>query len=104
MNYWETEMPMTSNNEKRAEILVNGLVQGVGFRYFVLHEAQKLKLKGFVKNLYTGEVLTVVEGDKSLIEDLFMKIKVGPSHASVKNAHIEWDGTKNEFTHFEVRH
>jgi len=104
VNYWEKEKPMTSNNEKRAEILVNGLVQGVGFRYFVLHEALKLRLKGFVKNLYTGEVLTVVEGDKSLIEDLFNKIKVGPSHAAVKSVHIEWDGSKNEFTHFEVRH
>ena len=92
-----------SNNQKRAEILVNGLVQGVGFRYFVLHEALNLGLKGFVKNLYTGEVLTVVEGDKSLIEELFMKIKVGPSHASVKNANINWGGTKNEFTHFEIQ-
>jgi acylphosphatase len=104
VNYWEKEKLMTGNNEKRAEILVNGLVQGVGFRYFVLHEAQNLGLRGYVKNLYTGEVLTEVEGDKSLIEELFKKIKIGPSHASVKNAHIEWDGSKNEFTHFEVRH
>lgn len=104
MNYWETEVLMAVDNDKRAEILVNGLVQGVGFRYFVLNEAHRLGLKGFVKNLYSGEVLTVVEGDKSLIEDLFNKIKAGPSHASVKNAHIEWDGSKNEFTHFEVRH
>ncbi len=93
-----------NSNEKRAEILVNGLVQGVGFRYFVMREAQNLGLKGFVKNLYTGEVLTVVEGDKVLIEDLFKKIKIGPSHASVRNANINWDGTKNEFTHFEIRH
>jgi len=93
-----------NSNEKRAEILVNGLVQGVGFRYFVMREAQNLGLKGFVKNLYTGEVLTMVEGDKVLIEDLFKKIKIGPSHASVRNANINWDGTKNEFTHFEIRH
>ncbi len=92
------------NDYKRAEILVNGLVQGVGFRYFVLREAQELGLKGFVKNLYSGEVLTVVEGEKSLIEDLFKKIKVGPSYASVKNASINWDGSKDEFTHFEIKH
>ena len=92
------------NSEKRAEILVNGLVQGVGFRYFVYREAEKLGLKGYVKNLYTGEVLTVIEGERALIEELFRKIKVGPSHASVKNANISWDGTQNEFTHFEIRH
>jgi acylphosphatase len=93
-----------SNDNKRAEILVNGLVQGVGFRYFVLREAQMLGLKGFVKNLYTGEVLTVVEGEKSLIEDFFKKIRVGPSNAYVKNSNINWDASKNEFTHFEIRH
>ena len=52
--------------EVRAEIVVNGLVQGVGFRYFVMREAQKLELKGFVKNLYSGEVLTVIEGYKTV--------------------------------------
>ncbi len=31
--------------EVRAEIVVNGLVQGVGFRYFVMREAKKLGLK-----------------------------------------------------------
>ena len=97
-------MSKRGNNDKRAEILVNGLVQGVGFRYFVLREAQNLELKGFVKNLFTGEVLTVVEGEKSLIEDLFNRIKIGPSHASVKNVHITWDRSKSEFTNFEVRH
>lgn len=93
-----------SRDEKRAEILVNGLVQGVGFRYFVYREAEKLGLKGYVKNLYTGEVLTVIEGETALIEDLYERIKVGPSRSSVKNAHINWDGTKDEFTHFEIRH
>lgn len=95
---------MPNEKDKRAEILVNGLVQGVGFRYFVYSESEKLGLKGFVKNLYTGEVLTVVEGDRYLIEELFAKIKVGPDHAAVKHAHIEWDNSKNEFTHFEIRH
>ncbi|HKI77725.1 MAG TPA: acylphosphatase [Ignavibacteriaceae bacterium] len=93
-----------SESEKRAEILVNGLVQGVGFRYFVYREANSFGLKGFVKNLYTGEVLTIVEGDKFQIENLFNKIKIGPSHASVKNANIEWNASQNEFTHFEIRH
>ena len=48
--------------QSRAEIIVNGLVQGVGFRYFVYREARDLELKGFVKNLYTGEVFTAAEG------------------------------------------
>lgn len=87
----------------RAEIIVNGLVQGVGFRYFVYREALKLNLFGFTKNLFTGEVLTIVEGEKSLVEELYKKIKVGPSHASVKNCKVDWLETKNEFNRFEIR-
>jgi acylphosphatase len=89
--------------EVRAEIVVNGLVQGVGYRYFVMREAQKLGLKGFVKNLYSGEVLTVVEGEKIIIEEMIKKLKVGPIHASVKSCKIDWQEPKNEFTDFEVR-
>ena len=89
--------------EVRAEILVNGLVQGVGFRYFVMREAKKLELNGYVKNLYTGEVLTVVEGEKAIIEEMVKKLKVGPIHASVKSCKVDWQESKNEFTDFEVR-
>jgi len=89
--------------EVRAEIVVNGLVQGVGFRYFVQREANKLGLKGFVKNLFTGEVLTVVEGEKAIVEEMINKLRVGPSHASVKSCKVDWQEPKNEFTEFEVR-
>jgi acylphosphatase len=86
----------------RAEIVVNGLVQGVGYRYYVYREAQKLGVFGYVKNLYTGEVLTVVEGDKAKIEDLIKKLRIGPSHASVKNCVVEWQQPKDEFNSFEI--
>jgi len=87
----------------RAEIITNGLVQGVGYRYFVVRESKKLGLKGYTKNLYTGEVLTVVEGERSIVEDLIKKLKVGPMHASVKSCKVNWLEPKNEFTDFEVR-
>lgn len=88
---------------EKAEIIVNGLVQGVGFRYFVLRNAIELKLKGYTKNLMSGEVLTVVEGEKALIEELFKKLKIGPMSASVKNANIIWHKFKNEFNKFEIK-
>ena len=89
--------------EVRAEIVVNGLVQGVGYRYFVVREAQKLGLKGYTKNLYTGEVLTVVEGERTIVEEIIKKIKMGPIHAAVKSCKVDWQQPKNEFTDFEVK-
>lgn len=87
----------------RAEIKADGLVQGVGFRYFVMRNAKNLGLNGFVKNLYSGEVKTVIEGEKEKIEELHNKIKSGPSRAQVNNTSIVWSDNLNEFINFEVR-
>jgi acylphosphatase len=92
-----------AENKVRAEILVSGLVQGVGFRYFVVRKAQELKLKGYVKNQIDGTVLTAVEGDKSSIELFFNQLKVGPIHANVKECKIGWSSFVGEFSNFEVR-
>ena len=91
-----------SDNLKRAEIVATGRVQGVGFRYFVLRNAQSLGLKGYVENLYTGEVHTVVEGDKDIIEELYKEIKIGHSYAHVAKCTIVWYGYRDEFKEFEV--
>jgi acylphosphatase len=89
---------------KRAKIIVNGSVQGVGYRYFVMRLAQSLDIKGYTKNIFSGEVLTEVEGDSSLIQEFIKQLKIGPSHAYVKNCFVEWEGYKNEFKNFEIRY
>jgi acylphosphatase len=88
---------------RRAEIIINGLVQGVGVRYYILRHAQQLGLKGFTRNMDSGEVHTVVEGEISLIEELFSFVKTGPRSASVNNAKIYWSDCKDEFTSFGIR-
>jgi acylphosphatase len=89
--------------KRRAEIVINGLVQGVGFRYFIMRHAQQLGLTGYTKNLYSGEVQTVVEGEVSQIEELFSIIRSGPSHSSVKDAKIYWSDNQDEFSSFQIR-
>ncbi|MCF6269271.1 MAG: acylphosphatase [Melioribacteraceae bacterium] len=92
------------NNFVKAEITVSGLVQGVGFRYFVYSKAQNLGLNGYTKNLFTGEVVTVVEGERYLVEELIDYIKIGPSHSYVKSHSVNWFEYKSEFTLFEIKH
>jgi acylphosphatase len=63
--------------------LISGLVQGVGFRYFVLREARALALAGWVRNLSDGRVEVVANGglgDLELLEELITR---GPPHAQV---------------------
>ena len=92
-----------SDNLKRAEIVASGHVQGVGFRYFVLRKAQSLGLFGYVENLYSGEVLTLAEGDKAMIEELYKEIRIGHSYAHVAKCTIVWHEYLGEFKNFEVR-
>lgn len=88
----------------RAKIIVTGLVQGVGYRYFVMRHADNLNLKGYTQNLFSGEVVTEVEGEIGLINELITQLKIGPSKSHIVSCFVEWSENKNEFTRFEVRY
>lgn len=63
--------------------LVRGVVQGVGFRWFVLREAHRLDLRGWVKNLPDGSVEVVAEGPAGSLEQLQQALARGPHAAEV---------------------
>lgn len=85
-----------------AHILVSGMVQAVGFRYFAYQWAGKLGLKGFVRNLYDGSVELEVEGDRSLIEEFIAQLKIGPRAARVSDVRVVWKRRDKNYQHFEM--
>lgn len=88
---------------KKIKFTVYGLVQGVGFRYFVARNASSLGLRGFVRNEYDGSVTGVAVGPATGIEKLKQLLQVGPSRANVdKVLYDDYIGDEN-FTHFEIR-
>lgn len=74
----------------RVHIIVEGLVQGVGFRWFVYRHAEALGITGWVRNLYDGNVEIEAEGERSLLEEFIKQVKIGPRSARVTNLKIEW--------------
>ena len=86
----------------RAKIIVQGRVQGVGYRYFTYHEARKLELVGTVQNLYNGDVKLQVEGDKSAIHALVKSLRIGPALADVQDVIVDFQEYKNEFKTFQI--
>ena len=66
--------------------LVSGSVQGVGYRYFALKEAQALGLSGYARNLGDGRVEVVAEGDESALSGFEGRLRQGPSFACVEAA------------------
>jgi acylphosphatase len=89
-----------------AHMIVRGLVQGVGFRWFVARHAQSLGLSGFVRNLPDGNVEVEVVGERGLIEELIGHVKVGPRSAHVSDVMLEWledPALVNRYTQFQIR-
>ncbi len=88
---------------KRAEFIVNGFVQGVGFRFFVYRKARELNLTGFAANLYDGSVRVVAEGRKCDLELLYELLKSGPSRSDVESVLIDFSDYKHEFDDFAIK-
>lgn len=86
-----------------AHIIVSGMVQGVGFRFYVYTHANKLGLSGYVSNLYDGNVEILVEGNRTLIEELIKAVKIGPRDSHVADVKIEWRKAENRFNKFYVQ-
>jgi acylphosphatase len=87
---------------KRIHFLIGGIVQGVGFRYYVINHARRLKVKGFVKNLDDGRVEVVAEGDSRRLEELEKLLRKGPYGSKVEDVKIFTEQYKNEFKDFDV--
>ena len=62
---------------------VFGRVQGVGYRYFVLRQAERLGLTGFARNRPDGSVEVVAEGPDETLGELAAQLEQGPAFSSV---------------------
>ena len=64
-------------------VRVVGVVQGVGFRWFVRERARRLGLTGWVRNLPDGSVEVAASGDQGQIDLLRAELLRGPNGARV---------------------
>ncbi|MCS6988241.1 MAG: acylphosphatase [Chloroherpetonaceae bacterium] len=69
---------------QRLHAIANGRVQGVGYRWFVQRAAERLGVKGWVRNLPDGTVELEAEGDSEALDALVTELKKGPIGASVR--------------------
>jgi acylphosphatase len=70
-------------------LLITGRVQGVGFRYALQDEAEKLGLSGWVRNRSDGSVEAVVQGSPQAVEALGAWARRGPPAAKVAQVRVE---------------
>lgn len=83
-------------------ILVNGLVQGVYFRTSAVAEAEKLGLKGYVRNL-DDYVFVEAEGPESALDKLVKWCEQGPENARVERVSVDKTTILKGYKEFSIR-
>lgn len=78
--------------------MVRGVVQGVGFRWWAVREASRLRLSGFVRNLPDGSVELAASGPEEALDEIEALCRSGPRGAMVSGIEVSrvadgaWDG------------
>ncbi|MEM1947070.1 MAG: acylphosphatase [Candidatus Caldarchaeum sp.] len=86
----------------RAEMIVDGVVQGVGFRYYVRRLARRLGLVGHVKNLDDGRVNIVCESTENRINEFIEAIRNAPPPIKVEDITVSYATPTGEFKTFKI--
>lgn len=89
--------------DKRLHARIYGRVQGVSFRYNTLQTANRLGVRGWVRNRPDGSVEVMAEGAQGVLEALVEFLNTGPIGAYVRQVDVEWSAAIDEFEYFQVR-
>jgi acylphosphatase len=87
------------------QIRVQGRVQGVGFRYALRDQAERLGITGWVRNRSDGSVQALLQGEQAAIDRLLAWARRGPPGARVaalEEEPLEGD-CERPYTRFEIR-
>ncbi len=80
---------------------ISGRVQGVGFRYSMSEEAERLGVTGWVRNRRDGTVEAVLDGTPDAVDAILAWARRGPRGASVTE--VEVSEIPESFERFEMR-
>jgi len=82
-------------------IKISGRVHGVGFRYFTYKLANKMKVKGYVRNAEDGSVEIHAEAPEEILVEFLKAVSIGPPMATVISVKYERVAGQN-FTSFDI--
>lgn len=88
---------------EQVRLIISGRVQGINFRHFARQHAEKLDIKGFVRNLPNGSVEVVAQGEADNLKVFVRECNRGPLLARIDDVKIINEEPTNEFEGFEVR-
>ena len=87
---------------KSVRLIISGLVQGVGFRSWLQHQADLLQLTGWVKNRPDGAVEALVTGEERTINEIIDLCREGPPGTTVQAIKIDEVVAHESSTEFKI--
>ncbi|MEM4201516.1 MAG: acylphosphatase [Nitrososphaerales archaeon] len=89
----------------RAEIIVRGSVQRVGYRDLVQDEARRLGVRGYVENLRDGSVKILCEAEEEVVKEFMKAIDVKEDLLKVESIEVtKTSPPTGEYQYFEVKY
>jgi acylphosphatase len=88
---------------EQVHLVITGIVQGVGFRYFISLWAKKNNLTGWVQNTPEGNVESLLQGDKQNLEGVVDLCKKGPFLSEVKDLQLKWEKIDKQYFDFTIK-
>ena len=88
---------------ERMECIISGRVQGVFFRANTVNASKNFEIKGFVKNLPSGEVQITVEGEKKELENFLNAVK-NFTFTKIDKIETKWKKPLNKFNEFKIEY
>ncbi|HMP76535.1 MAG TPA: acylphosphatase [Kiritimatiellia bacterium] len=89
---------------RRMNVIFEGHVQGVGFRFTTVDVARGMRVKGYVQNLPDGDVRLVAEGAESELFRLLAGIKGSAVGRFIRSERVNWSTATGEFDTFGIRY
>jgi acylphosphatase len=77
------------DDKQTKRYFVSGIVQGVGFRFFVQREAAKLRVAGYARNLFDGRVEVLATGSRAELDAMKRALERGPRFSRVSGVREE---------------
>jgi acylphosphatase len=87
----------------RIHAVVNGKVQGVGFRAFTEYHATQKGLDGWVRNRQDGNVEVEAEGPRPMLEAFLQVLEQGPQLSRVTQIIVDWKDSNRQTQGFTIR-
>jgi acylphosphatase len=90
-------------DKERVTVRVVGRVQGVGFRWWTLRQAQELGLTGWVMNDHHERTVDVVaEGRPEALDELERRLRRGAPGSQVDAVQVQRSAASGEFSRFGI--